>query len=90
MSISIQAHHPYTGHLNSETPGDRKHAFLHCGDVLGHTNAAIKMSMTEEAQDLAVFTLHRPTNCRCFVGNAALIRSSYDIIASLSAITQKS
>ena len=25
----------YTGNLNSETPGDRKNVFLHCGDVLG-------------------------------------------------------
>jgi len=24
----------YSGNLNSETPGDNKNAFLHCGDVL--------------------------------------------------------
>jgi len=33
-SISIQKQHPYTGNLNSGTPGDSKNAFLHCGDVL--------------------------------------------------------
>ncbi len=33
-SIFIQKRHPYTGNLNSETPGDSKNAFLHCGDVL--------------------------------------------------------
>ncbi len=32
-SISIQKRHPYTGNLNSETSGDSKNAFLHCGDV---------------------------------------------------------
>ena len=35
ISTSIQIHHPYTGNLNSETPGDSKNTFLHCGDVLG-------------------------------------------------------
>ena len=35
MSMSIQKRHPYTGILNSETSGDSKNAFLHCGDVLG-------------------------------------------------------
>ena len=34
MSISIQKRHPYTRILNSETPGDSKTAFVHCGDVL--------------------------------------------------------
>ncbi len=34
-SIFIQKCHPYTGNLNSETSGDSKTAFLHCGDVLG-------------------------------------------------------
>jgi len=33
-SISIQKRHPYTGNLNSETSGDSKNAFLHCGDAL--------------------------------------------------------
>ena len=33
MSILIQKRHPYTGNLNSETSGDSKNAFLHCGDV---------------------------------------------------------
>ncbi len=33
-SILIQKRHPYTGNLNSETPGDSKNAFLHWGDVL--------------------------------------------------------
>ena len=28
-SILIQKRHPYTGNLNSETPGDSKNAFLH-------------------------------------------------------------
>ena len=32
-SVSIQKRHPYTGNLNSETSGDSKNAFLHCGDV---------------------------------------------------------
>ena len=32
-SISIQKHHPYTG-MNSETSGDSKNTFLHCGYVL--------------------------------------------------------
>ena len=36
MSIAIQKRHPYTGNVNSETSGDSKNAFLHCGDVLGH------------------------------------------------------
>ena len=34
LSILIQKRHPYTGTLNSETFGDSKNAFLHCGDVL--------------------------------------------------------
>ena len=34
MSISIQKCHPHTRNLYSETSGDSKHAFLHCGDVL--------------------------------------------------------
>ncbi len=33
-SILIQKRHPYTGKLSSETSGDSKNAFLHCGDVL--------------------------------------------------------
>ena len=31
--ILIQKRHPYTGNLNSETSGDSKNTFLHCGDV---------------------------------------------------------
>ncbi len=31
----VQKRHPYTGNLNSETPGDSKNALLHCEDVLG-------------------------------------------------------
>ena len=27
--------YPYTGSLNSETCGDSKHVFLHCGGVIG-------------------------------------------------------
>ncbi len=34
MSILIQKRHPHTGNLNSETSGDSRNAFLHCGDVL--------------------------------------------------------
>ncbi len=34
MPILSQKRDPYTGNLNSETPGDSKNAFLHCGDVL--------------------------------------------------------
>ncbi len=33
--ILIQKRHAYTANLNSETSGDSKDAFLHCGDVLG-------------------------------------------------------
>jgi len=33
-SVSIQKRYPYTGNLNSESPGDSKNAFLHWGDVL--------------------------------------------------------
>ena len=33
-SISIQKRHSYTRNLNSETSGDSKNAFLHCGDGL--------------------------------------------------------
>ncbi len=33
-SVLIQKHHPYTGILNSETSGDSKNEFLHCGDVV--------------------------------------------------------
>ncbi len=36
-SILIQKRHPYAGNLNSETSGDSKNTFLHCGDVLEHT-----------------------------------------------------
>ncbi len=32
-AILIQRCHPYTGNLNSETPGDSENAFLHWGDV---------------------------------------------------------
>ncbi len=35
MPILTQKRYPYTGNLNPETSGDRKNAFLHCGDVLG-------------------------------------------------------
>ena len=34
-SIIIQKRRPHNGYLNSETPGDSKNAFLHCGDVSG-------------------------------------------------------
>ncbi len=37
-SISIQKRHSYTRNLNSETSGDSKNAFLHCGDVLDNSN----------------------------------------------------
>ncbi len=30
----VQKRRPYTGNLNSETSGDSKNAFLHCGNVL--------------------------------------------------------
>ncbi len=32
-SMLVQKRHPYTGNLKSETPGHRKSAFLHWGDV---------------------------------------------------------
>ena len=32
-SILLQKLHPYTGNLNSETPGHAKNVFLHQGDV---------------------------------------------------------
>jgi len=35
MSNLIQKRHPYTGNVNSETPGDSETAFLHWGDTLG-------------------------------------------------------
>ena len=35
MSILTHNRHPCTGNLNSETSGDSKNAFLHCGDVVG-------------------------------------------------------
>ncbi len=38
MSVLIQKHHPYTGDLVSEMPGDSKNAFLHWGDVLESEN----------------------------------------------------
>jgi len=38
--VLIQKRHPYTGNLNSETPGDSKNAFLHWGDVLDVHNSA--------------------------------------------------
>ncbi len=31
----IQKRHPYAGIINSETSGDSKNAFLHCGDAVG-------------------------------------------------------
>lgn len=31
--VSIWNRHPYTGNLDSETPGGSKNAFLHWGDV---------------------------------------------------------
>ena len=34
-AVLIQKRHPYTGDLNSETPGDSTNAFLHWGYVLG-------------------------------------------------------
>ena len=34
-SNPIQKRHPYTENLNSETSGNSRYAFLHCGDVLG-------------------------------------------------------
>jgi len=33
-SIFLQKRLPYSGNLNSETPGDSKNAFLYRGDVL--------------------------------------------------------
>ena len=33
IAVVIQEHHLYTGNLNSETPGDSKNGFLHCGGV---------------------------------------------------------
>ncbi len=35
MSIVIQRRHLDTGDINSETSGDSKNVFLHCGHVLG-------------------------------------------------------
>jgi hypothetical protein len=35
MSNLFSKRHPYTGNLDSETSGDSKNAFLHCGDVRG-------------------------------------------------------
>ncbi len=48
-SILIQKRHSYTRNLNSETPGDSKITFLHCGDVLGqhgtqHSGFAVPVS----------------------------------------------
>ncbi len=48
--ILIQKRHPYTGNLNSETSGDSKNAFLHCGDVLAHLqsfNLSINQSINQ-------------------------------------------
>ncbi len=39
MSIVTQNHDPYTGNVKSETSGDRKEAFLHCGDKQLHGRA---------------------------------------------------
>ncbi len=45
-SILIQKRYPYTGNLNSETPGESKNAFLHCGDVSVLCNAGSLFSYT--------------------------------------------
>ncbi len=35
--------HPYTGNINSETPGNSQNAFLQCGDVFGDTHLRIQL-----------------------------------------------
>ena len=47
----IQKCHLCTGNLNSETSGDNKHLFLHCGNVLADNTA------------VAAFMARRPTRC---------------------------
>ena len=37
-SILIEKRHSHTRILKSETSGDSKNAFLHCGDVVGVSN----------------------------------------------------
>ena len=37
----FQKSHPFTGNLNSETPGDSKNMFLHCEDVLVQQEVSI-------------------------------------------------
>ena len=50
-SILIHKCHPYTGNLNSETPGDSKNAFLHREDVLGHEHRSNKHSATAHVHE---------------------------------------
>ncbi len=51
-SILIQKRHPYTGNLHSETSGDSKSAFLHCGDVLenAHSRTSNQVSRLRRQQ----------------------------------------
>ncbi len=42
-TISIQKRHAYTRNLHSETSGDSKTAFLHCGDVSDHVALGIEL-----------------------------------------------
>ncbi len=48
-STLVQKHHPYTGNLNSETPGDSNNAFLHWGDVLDVTQTNLSNSMQSKS-----------------------------------------
>ncbi len=41
-SILFQKRQSYTTNVNSETPGNNKNAFLHCGDVLGFHSALLQ------------------------------------------------
>ncbi len=55
MSVYLQKCHPSTRNLNSQTPGDSKNAFLHCGHILGRTKPTATMHTAALASALHGF-----------------------------------
>ncbi len=51
--FSSETIHPYTGILNSGTPGDSKNAFVHCGDVMKHGTLQLTGNNTRFCLDAA-------------------------------------
>ncbi len=91
-SILIQKRHFYTRNQNSETSGDSKSAFLHCGDVSGHALMLHQLAEFEELLLLMCSSVNslftNNIQCNSWSNAAKLVVVTYVTVGSRFVIVQ--